>query len=84
MIVTLPADAAVRLAELARLEAERHPPRTRERRAAAHLWQSLGAGSVDAAKRAIATFGTPEAQAGAMALLGHLAAQLTATTKEQP
>jgi hypothetical protein len=65
-----------RLADAARLEAERHPARSRERRAAAHLWVSLTvppASSITAVRRAIASYGTPETQSDALELLGRLA-----------
>lgn len=80
MIITVDFD---RLAELARLEAERHPPRTRERRAAAALWAALVTTSTaSAARSALAGFATAEACADALDLLGRLAAAATATTGE--
>jgi hypothetical protein len=83
MIVTIPADAGDILAELAAAEAERHPPRTRERRAAAHLWTSIvTTTSIASARTAIASFGTPHVQASALELLHRLAAALTTTPKE--
>jgi hypothetical protein len=55
--ITITADADT-LAELARIEAERHAPGTAERRAAAHLWAALiTSPTVDAARRANGTFG---------------------------
>jgi hypothetical protein len=71
------------LAELAFAEAQRHPARSAERRAAGHLWIALtipAAGSLDAARRAIASFGTPRNQAAALELLHKLAAQTSAAT----
>jgi hypothetical protein len=62
------------LADLTRAEAGRHPARTPERRAAAHLWAALvTTNSAEAARRAIGTFGTGDVQAAAAALLGRLA-----------
>lgn len=59
-------------------EAQRHPPRSLERRAAAHLWASLiTSPTVSAARSAIAMFGTAETQAAALELLGRLAAALS-------
>jgi hypothetical protein len=61
------------LAELARLEAERHPARTPERRAAAALWVSLiTTKTVDSARSAL-VFAPLEVQADALRLLGQLA-----------
>lgn len=73
-----------RLAELAFAEGQRHPARSAPRRAAGHLWIALTippAKSVDAAKAAIASFGTPQNQADALALL-HQLATLPTTTGE--
>lgn len=73
MIVSADVD---QLAEGARLEAERHKPRTPERRAAAHLWVALTvppAKSADAAQRAIGSFGDERTQADATRLLHRLA-----------
>jgi hypothetical protein len=70
--VTAPSNAV--LADLARAEAERHPLRSAERRAAAHLWAGLiTSPTVSAARSAVATFGTAETQAAALGLLGRLA-----------
>lgn len=73
------------LAELAFAEAQRHPARSAPRRAAGHLWIALTippARSLDAAKSAIASFGTPQNQADALALMHQPAA--TATEQETP
>ena len=67
MIVTV--DAAMR-------EAERHPPRSPERRAACHLWSSLiTSATIAAAQRAITSFGDDHVQAAALDLLGRLATE---------
>lgn len=64
------------LAELARARAERHPPRTPERRAAAALYIALAdTRTLDAARRALSTFGTPQTRADATALLRSLQAE---------
>lgn len=56
-------------------ESARHKQRSRGKRAAGHLWVCLmTTTSVDAARRAIGTFGTPEVQAAALELLGRLTA----------
>lgn len=71
------------VAKLAFAEAELHPPRSAERRAASHLWVSCTvppARSVAAAKRAIASFGDERTQADASALLHQLAAAATEGT----
>ena len=84
MIVS--ADLA-QLAGLARLEAQRQPPRSPERRAASHLLYALSeppAKSVASARNAIASFGTPQTQADALALLHQLAATTTTTTEGTP
>jgi hypothetical protein len=61
------------LADRARQLAERHPPRTPERRAAAMLYVALTTTkTADAARRALSTFGDPSARAAAAALLGQL------------
>lgn len=74
MIVSVDAE---QLAAEVLAEARRHPARSREHRAAAHLWASLVTSpTVDAARRAITTFGRPEAQSDAEQLLGRLAAEL--------
>jgi hypothetical protein len=52
-------------------EAARFAARTPERRAACHLWSALiTSPTVDAARRAIATFGDERTQSDAAALLG--------------
>lgn len=57
-------------------EARRHPARSPERRAAAHVWAALiTSPTVSAARSAIATFGTPQTQAAALELFGWLAAE---------
>lgn len=64
------------LAALAYAEAERHPARSRERRAASHLWVSLTvppAKSIGSARNAVVTFGDQRTQADALDLLGRLA-----------
>lgn len=67
------------VAELARLEAERHPARSPERRAAAHLWVSaITSTSADGMRRAIGSFGAPDVQAAALDLLGRLCASAVA------
>jgi hypothetical protein len=54
-------------------EVERHPPRSAERRAAAHLWASLiTSPTITAARRAATTFGDDQVQAAAVELLGRL------------
>lgn len=54
-------------------ESARHKPRSAGRRAAGHLWVCLmTTTSAAAARRAIATFGTPEVQADALELLDRL------------
>lgn len=71
------------LDELARAEAERHPARSPERRAASHLWVALtvpAAKSLASARTAIASFGDESTQADALALLHRLAAQTSAAT----
>jgi hypothetical protein len=63
------------LAELARLEAERRGARTRERRAASHLYFAMTippARSLTAARRAVESYGTAATQADALELLGRL------------
>jgi predicted short-subunit dehydrogenase-like oxidoreductase (DUF2520 family) len=73
MIITVD---AIALADLARAEAERYPPRTPERRAAAALWVALtDTKSIDAARRALEGFAAPHVQADALELLGRLAAE---------
>jgi len=68
-------NARSNLADRARQVAESHPPRTPERRAAAHAWAALiTSPTVSAARAAIGSFGTPQTQAAALELLGRLAA----------
>jgi hypothetical protein len=68
---------AGQLAEAARLEAGQHAPRTPARRAAAALYVALtDTGTVAAARRALASFATPEVQAAALELMHRLAAEL--------
>ncbi len=70
MIVSADVD---QVAKLAFAEAERHPARSPERRAACHAWSALiTSPTVAAAKRAVATFGAPEVQAAAAELLDRL------------
>jgi hypothetical protein len=79
MIVTLDAASLPPLTEQVRAEAERHPARSPERRAAAALYVALTTtSSVDAARKALTGFTTPEVEADALALLHQLAAQTTA------
>jgi hypothetical protein len=64
------------LADEAFAEAERHPARSAERRAASHLWVACTvppARSVASARKAIASFGDERTQAGALALLSKIA-----------
>lgn len=66
---------AEQLARAALAEAYRHPLRSATRRAAAHLWISCTVPpvkTIDAAKRAVASFGAAEVQADALALLDQL------------
>jgi hypothetical protein len=82
MIVTIAAADLGQLAKLAKVEAQRHEPRTPERRAASHLFVSLTvptAKSAASARTAIASFGADHVQAEANALLHRLAAQLANT-----
>jgi hypothetical protein len=70
VIITVDAE---QLAATVFAEAERHPARSPERRAAAHLWVSLiTSAGISAARNAVKTFGEPEAQAAALELLGRL------------
>lgn len=79
MIVTIAAADAATLAELARLEAERHAPRTPERRAAAALHTAfITTKTIDGAKTALAGFAAPAVVADALQLLHRLAITLTA------
>jgi hypothetical protein len=62
------------IADWAAAIVRKHSPRSPERRAAAAAWAALSTTrSVPSARRALATFGTPETQAAAEALLDHLA-----------
>lgn len=71
---------AEQLAAIVFAEAQRHKPRIPERRAAGHLWAALiTSPTTDAARRAVATFGTEQTQAGALELLGRIAAGRTTT-----
>ena len=77
MIIRCPNLDNVPLAELARHAAAQHPPRTPERRAAAHLHTALiTTRSPTSARRVLTTFGTPQAQADAASLFHHLALEL--------
>jgi hypothetical protein len=79
MKLTIAAADAATLAELARLEAERHAPRTPERRAAAALWTAfITTKTVDGARAALAGFAAPDVVADALQLLYRLAITLTA------
>lgn len=61
------------LADRARQLAETHPPRTPGRRAAVAVFVALTTSRTpDAARRALATFGTPQTQADARRLLDEL------------
>lgn len=74
------ADDLEQLAELVALEAEHHPVRTPERRAASHLWVALTvppSASLDAAHRAIRSFGDNQTQAAALELLDRITAGRT-------
>jgi hypothetical protein len=78
MLVTVDAE---QLAAAVLAEAQRHPPRSAERRAAAHLWASLiTSPTIDAARRAITTFGDDQVQADAGQLLGRLITEGATTT----
>lgn len=67
---------ADQLAAAVLAEAQRHPVRSPERRAAAHAWAALiTSPTISAARSAIATFGTPQTQAAALELLRRLAAR---------
>lgn len=82
MIVDLAA-----VTEQVRTEAERHPARSAERRAASHLLYSLTeppAKSLDAAKRAIESFGTAATRQAATELLHRLTATAATAPKGQP
>lgn len=83
MIVSLSADALEQLAEAARLEAEFHPARSPERRAASHLYFAMtepSARSIAAVKRAVESFGTPATQGAALELLDRLTPDVPAAT----
>ncbi|WP_300611050.1 hypothetical protein [Trebonia sp.] len=80
--MTAPAIAG--LAAVLQVEAERHPPRSPGRRAAAHAWAALiTSPAVDAARRAITTFGTEQTRADALELLDQLIDQADNTTTEE-
>lgn len=65
-------------------EAERHPARSPERRAACHAWSALiTSPTVAAAARAIATFGDEVTQAGALEVLHRVAAAAGANQEVQ-
>ncbi len=71
MIVSASVDALARLAEA---EVRRH-----ERRAAAAVWAAcVTSRTPEEARRALATFGTPETQSDAAQLLGRLAQDVPA------
>ena len=70
MIVSVDAE---QLAATVFAEAQRHKPRTSGRRAACHLWAALiTSPTVDAARRAITTFGAAQTQAAALELLDRI------------
>jgi hypothetical protein len=70
MIVSVDAE---QLAAAVLAEGQRHPVRSRERRAAAHAWVCLVTSpSIAAARTAITSFGDDETQAAAGQLLGQL------------
>ena len=72
--MTAPPNAV--LADAARAEAERHPPRTAQRRAAAAAYIALRETStIDAACRALGTFADPVTADAAAILLRELAEQ---------
>lgn len=82
MIVSVDADE---LAAAVMAEAQRHPARSPERRAASHLWAALiTSPSIAAARRAIATFGDETTQSDAAELLGRLAAELSTAAANPP
>ena len=59
-------------------EAERHPARSPERRAACHAWSALiTSPTVSAALKAIGTFGDPETQQAAAEVLHRVASERT-------
>lgn len=70
MVITVDAE---QLAAAVFAEAERHQPRTPQRRAAAHLWSALiTSASISAARNAVKTFGGKPAQDAALELLARL------------
>lgn len=72
-----------RLADLARFEAERHPPRIPGRSAAAWCWAALiTTASIGAARKAIGDHPDPSVSYAATILLRQLAEQVTAITEE--
>jgi hypothetical protein len=69
------------LADLARAEAERHRPRTPQRRAAAWLWAILcHTRTLEAARRALADIPDPRVRDDATRLLRQLADEAGTTT----
>lgn len=75
MIVSADVD---QVAALVFAEAERHPARSAERRAACHAWSALiTSPTVAAARRAVQSFGHPATQSSALALLDRLTRQET-------
>lgn len=75
---------AEQLAAAVFAEAQRRPACSPERRAAAHAWAALiTSANVSAARNAIPTFGMPQTQAAAAALLERLAAD-PASREESP
>ena len=69
------------LAALALAEAERHPPRTPQRRAAAWLWAILGdTRTLEAARRAIDEIPDQQVRSDATVLLRQLADHVGTTT----
>lgn len=80
--MTAPSNAV--LAALAHAEAEVHPPRTAERRAAAALWTVLIATrTIRGARLALAAIPDSAVRADAARLLAKISQPDTATTKEE-
>lgn len=72
------------LTEQVRAEAEQHPARSPERRAAAALWTALiTTKSVGAARSALAGFAAPDVLADAVELLHRLAATAATATEQE-